>query len=100
MPHYLVTYHGAPPPANPAQVEQMKQAFGAWLAQAGKAVKDPGAPTRFSGAVAQGSPAATVMIGGYSILEASSLAEAEGILRSHPFVARGGTLQIHEAIAI
>lgn len=41
-----------------------------------------------------------VMIAGYSVIEAANLEEAAEILRSHPFVARGGTLQLDEAMAV
>jgi hypothetical protein len=36
---------------------------------------------------------------GYSILEADSANAAKELLASHPFVARGGTLQISQAMA-
>jgi len=41
---------------------------------------------------------AALEIGGYSIIEAPSLAAAERILQSHPFVGRGGTLQVNEVV--
>jgi hypothetical protein len=36
-------------------------------------------------------------IGGYSILE-GSLAEVQAALATHPFVTRGGTLQLNETV--
>lgn len=38
-------------------------------------------------------------VGGYSVIEAASKDAAVEVLRSHPFVARGGTLQVYEAVA-
>jgi hypothetical protein len=38
------------------------------------------------------------VIGGYTIIEAANLDEAVDILKSHPFVGRGGTLQVDEAM--
>jgi hypothetical protein len=99
MAKYLITYHGAAMPSEKAVLEQAKAAFGRWLQEAGKAVIDPGAPTRIVGQVATAGSPVEVEIGGYSILEASSKEEAVRILQSHPFVARGGTLQINEVIA-
>jgi len=98
---FLVTYiGGSGPPTDAAQAEQIKQAFGRWLGEAGSAVVDPGAPLRPGTHIATGTPEAGVTIGGYSVVEAPSLDEAVDILRSHPFVARGGTLQVDQAVDI
>jgi hypothetical protein len=97
MAKFLVTYHGGGMPADPAQAAQARQAFGEWLARAGKAVVDPGAPLKPAGHVGKGAGASDV--GGYSVIEASSAADALEVLKSHPFVARGGTLLLHEAMA-
>jgi hypothetical protein len=79
---------------------QARAAFGQWLAEAGSAVLDPGAPVRRVTAVSQGGASAPVEIGGYSIIEAASADEAARILGSHPFVARGGTLQVNEILTV
>ena len=100
MAKYLVTYHGSQPPSDPAVMEQAKAAFGQWLQAAGNVVLDPGAPTHFTTQVSNEIPAAAVEIGGYSIIEAPSLDEALQILRSHPFVSRGGTLQVNEIMSV
>ena len=101
MPKYLVTYHGdgGPPPTPEAQ-QQAMAAFGAWLASAGDAVVDPGAPLAAARAVTsagvQESPAAAVA--GYTLLEAADMDSAVALLDGHPFIARGGTLQVNEAV--
>ena len=100
MSKFLVTYHGSQPPADAAQAEQIRAAFGAWLAEAGGAVADPGAPLRSGTLVSNGSPMPQVAIGGYTVIEAADIDEAVKVLRSHPFVARGGTLQVDEAISV
>jgi hypothetical protein len=97
---YLVTYHGSGMPADPAMMEQAKAAFGQWLQAAGSAVLDPGAPVHMVGQVSEGMPTDAVDVGGYSIIEAPSLEAAETILRSHPFVGRGGTLQVNEVLGV
>jgi len=97
---YLVTYHGSGMPTDPAQMEQARAAFGQWLAKAGSAVIDPGAPLRPGTQVSNGDATAQVAIGGYSLIEATNLEGAAEILKSHPFVARGGTLQVDEVIAV
>jgi hypothetical protein len=99
MSKFLVTYHGGSGmPSDPEQMKRIQQAFGEWLAKAGKAVIDPGAPLRPATQVSSGAPTPQVMIGGYTILEVGSLQEAVAVLESHPFVARGGTLQVDEAV--
>jgi|SRR5215831_14284907 len=100
MAKFLITYHGGKPPADAAAAEQVKAAFGAWLQEAGAAVTDPGAPVRTATNVSNGTAVASGDIGGYSMIEAASLGAAVALLKTHPFVARGGTLWIHEAVTI
>ena len=99
MSKFLVTYFGGGMPADPAQAEAAREAFGQWLAKAGKAVIDPGAPLKPGTQLAGGSPVPKVAIGGYSVIEAADLDSAREVLKSHPFVARGGTLQVDEAVS-
>jgi hypothetical protein len=96
MSKYLITYHNGKMPDNPAAMEQVKMAFGKWLQEAGKSVIDPGAPVRIVTQVSIDNPSTIVEVGGYSILEAASIDEVVKILKSHPFVSRGGTLQVNE----
>jgi len=98
MSKVLVTYFGGQPPANPEQVAAMQEAFGQWLASAGTAVIDPGTPLKPGKQLAKGTPAPKVVIGGYTVLECPSLDAALDVLSTHPFVARGGTLQIDEEL--
>ncbi len=104
MAKYLVTYHGGSGmPSDPEEARHMLQAFQAWASSVGPALLDPGAPlgaavTVSEGGVAEGQQGAA--IGGYSLLEASGPEEAAELLRSHPFVARGGSLQASEAIPV
>lgn len=98
MSKFLVTYFGGQPPSNPEQAAAMHEAFGHWLETAGKAVVDPGAPLQPGRQLAKGTPAPKVAIGGYSLIEAPDLEAAAEVLRSHPFIARGGTLQVDEAV--
>ena len=101
MHKYLITYHGGGEmPRNPDAMAKVKAAFGAWLESAGSAVVDPGAPVATKASVSSGAALPAVGIGGYSILEASSEEDVVRILRSHPFVQRGGTLQINEVMSV
>lgn len=99
MPKFLVTYHGAGAPA-PDEAREAMAAFMAWASSAGQALIDPGAPlgparTVRSGSVADGP--ADGPANGYSILEAADLDSAVELVKTHPFVGRGGSLQVSTA---
>ncbi len=102
MPTFLVTYHGGGgPPASPEAWEQMMAAFQAWAASAGDNMIDPGAPLGPSKVVASDGVtdgAATGKLGGYTLISAGSLDDAVKAVQDHPFVGRGGALQVSEAI--
>jgi hypothetical protein len=102
MPTYLVTYHGSGGvPANPEAAEKVHAAFGAWVASVGSAMVDPGAPLAASKAVSSagvGDGPATDPIAGYTVLRADDLDQAVQLVENHPFVSRGGTLQVSEAV--
>jgi hypothetical protein len=98
MGKYLVTYHGSGMPGDPALMEQAKAAFVSWVGKAGDAIVDPGAPVHRVTSVATADPADPIEIGGYSIVQADNLDEVVALLKEHPYVARGGTLQVNQVI--
>lgn len=104
MPKYLVTYHGGPGmPTDPDAARQMMEAFQGWAGGVGRLLVDPGAPIGPARTVtASGSTDGQqeAAIGGYSILEAEDLEGAVALVESHPFLQRGGTLQVNEAEAL
>ena len=100
MPKFLVTYHGAGAPT-PEQAQEAMAAFMAWASSAGEALIDPGAPlgpakTVTAGSVSDGP--ADGLASGYSVLEAADLDSAVNLVKAHPFVSRGGSLQVSPAI--
>jgi hypothetical protein len=98
---YLVTYHGGSEmPNTPEARQQMEAAFGSWAAGVGPAMIDPGAPltaakTVSAGHVQDGQTVAVVS--GYTLLRADNLDAAVKLVQSHPFLTRGGSLQVIEA---
>ena len=77
-------------------------AVGAWVGQGGDALSDPGAPlgpamTVSAGGVHPG--AADGPVAGYSVLRADDIESAVSLVRDHPFVARGGSLTVLEAVS-
>jgi len=100
MNKFLVTYHGSGMPDDPEMIEQAKSAFGNWVAGAGDAIVDPGAPVKMTGQVASEGATEAVQVGGYSIIQADSVDDAKAVLSSHPYVARGGTLQLNQILDV
>jgi len=101
VPKFLVTYHGGTMPTSEEGLQQVTAAFGAWAAGAGKALVDPGAPLGKSRTVSTESVTEGIAQGpvnGYSVLEAADLDSAVSLVRNHPFVARGGALQVSAAV--
>jgi hypothetical protein len=102
MPKYLITYHGGEGmPADPEAAQQAMAAFQGWAQGVGSALLDPGAPlsaakTVSADAVVDGQEAGSV--GGYTLIEAGSLDEAVELVQGHPFLTRGGSLQVSEAV--
>jgi hypothetical protein len=102
MTKFLVTYHGGGMPETPDGRQQAMQAFMAWAGKTGPALADPGAPlgearTVSADAVTPG--AASGPAAGYSVLEADDLDAAVALVRDHPYIARGGSLQVSQAVA-
>ena len=100
MSRFLVTYHGSGMPDDPAMMEQVKTAFMNWVASSGDAIVDPGAPVQMVTQVAGDGAAPAAEIGGYSIIQADSADAAAEVLSSHPYVARGGTLQVNQILEV
>jgi hypothetical protein len=101
MSKFLLTYHGGSGmPDSPEARKQVMEAFGGWASSVGSAMVDPGAPlvafrTVSKDSVAEGP--ADGPVGGYTLLEAESLDAAVKLAETHPFVGRGGSLQVSEA---
>jgi hypothetical protein len=75
----------------------MIAAFEAWSTAHAAVIVDGGAPCMPAGQVANGEAAPMAAIGGFSILDGSE-DDVKAALAAHPFVARGGTLQLNLAI--
>jgi hypothetical protein len=101
MPKFLVTYHGGGMPESEEGRKQAMADFGAWVSKVGAALADPGAPlgpamTVSADGVRPG--AADGLSNGYSVLQADDLDSAVALVGDHPYVGRGGSLQVTEAV--
>ncbi|HEX7265157.1 MAG TPA: hypothetical protein VF383_13365 [Candidatus Dormibacteraeota bacterium] len=103
MPKFLVTYHGSNMPHDPGSMAKVRDAFMHWAGKTGPALVDPGAPiagTRTVSSKGAKDGLAEGPFNGWSVIEAGDLDAAAKLLEDHPFVGRGGTLQISEPAAI
>jgi hypothetical protein len=102
MPRYLVTYHGGSEvPHDPVVMQRIRDAFMQWARKTGAPLVDPGAPisgrkTVSGNGVRDG--AAEGAFDGWSVVEAADADAVAEILKDHPFVGRGGSLQINEPV--
>jgi len=101
MARFLVTYYAGDMPSDPASVADARAAFRRWASRAGPALADLGEPVRSATTVSDqgardGATGEPLM--GWSVIEALDGEAAVRLMRDHPFISRGGVLQISEPI--
>jgi hypothetical protein len=101
MARFLVTYYAGDMPEDPESIAQARRAFSQWAAKTGAALADIGAPIRStttisSDGIHNGAPAGPFM--GWSVIESEDRNVAVRLMRDHPFVSRGGVLQLSEPV--
>jgi hypothetical protein len=103
MPKFLVTYHGTEMSHEPEAMARAREAFMKWAAGVGSALVDPGAPIESSRTIAAGGTGdgpADGPYSGWSVVEAADSDAALNLLRDHPFISRGGVLQVNQPAGI
>jgi hypothetical protein len=99
---YLFVYHGGSAPSDPAEIKKAMDAWGAWFGSMGAAVVDGGNPVGKSstvkpdGSLAEGGGANPAS--GYSLIEASSLADAHKKASGCPILKNGGSIEIAQCM--
>ena len=101
MARFLVTYYAGDMPQDPESIAQARHAFSQWAAKTGPALADLGAPIRSATTISNdgihnGTPAGPLM--GWSVIEAEDGNAAVRLMEDHPFISRGGMLQLSEPI--
>ncbi len=102
MPKFLVTYHGSNMPHDAQAMAKAREAFMSWAGRTGRALVEPGAPiaaTRTVSSEGTRDGLADGPFNGWSVIEAADLNAAAKLLADHPFIGRGGVLQINEPAA-
>jgi hypothetical protein len=96
---FLFAYRGGQGVAAEADRAAEMAKWGAWFGQLGDAVVDGGNPFAGSTAVTSGGTASAASgLGGYSIVTATSLAEAARLTEGCPVLDQGGTVDVYECI--
>lgn len=100
MARFLITYHGMAYP-DIEFAAASRALLRKWVDEklSGELV-DFGAPLFLAGQIAAGEPADSVEIDGYSIVQARSVDALRTLLADHPYLQRGGTIQINECLEV
>ena len=105
MSQYLFLYRGAQRPTAPQETQQIMQKWMAWFQELGKQgyIKDPGQPLEPTGKVVKGRQKSVTdgpfaeakdLVGGYTIVEATDIAEAAEISKGCPIFERDGFVEV------
>lgn len=102
MTKYVLTYHGGAGMAeDPAEVEKVMAAWGAWFGGLGEAVVDGGNP--FGQSIGISPDGATgdapnPELSGFSVITAADIDAAVAMAKGCPVLGNGGSVQVSEAI--
>ncbi len=104
MANYVMTYSGGSGdmPTDPAEVEQVMAAWGAWYGTMGDAVVDGGAPFSIHTTVTKDGTVkannASTPLTGYTIVKADSIDAASEMAKGCPVLEGGGIIQVSETV--
>jgi hypothetical protein len=105
MSQYLFLYRGAQRPTSPQEMQQVMQKWMSWFQDLGARghIKDPGQPLEPTGKIVSGKQKTVTdgpfaeakdLIGGYTIVEATDIAEAAEISKGCPIFERSGFVEV------
>jgi YCII-related domain len=102
MAKFLYLYSGGEVAETPEGQEAVMQEWVSWFGTLGDAVVDMGNPFGASTTVTNGSATegGASKLGGYSIIDAGSLAEAAAKANGCPVLRSGGSVEVYEALAM
>jgi hypothetical protein len=101
MARFLITYYAGDMPSDPDSIASARRAFIRWAEQAGPALAEIGSPVRSAitiGASSDTDAADRQPLLGWSVIEAPNRDRAVRLMRDHPFISRGGIVQISEPV--
>jgi hypothetical protein len=103
MAKYVLTYRGGGEmPGSQAERDAVMAAWTQWFGGLGSAVTEVGNPFGASSTVAANgvSEGTTSGVNGYSVLEAADLPAAVELAKGCPILTAGGSVEVHEALAM
>jgi len=103
MSNYLLAYRGGRMAETDSEREAQMAAWGAWFGQLGDAVVDMGNPFAGSASVSSDgtvNEGAGSGLGGYSVVQADSLAAATELAKGSPVLSSGGSVDVYETITV
>ena len=103
MAKYLFAYHGGSVSEDPAEIEAVMAAWGAWMGSLGEALVDGGAPTASLSTVATAGVSdggGSNPVTGYSFYEADDIETAIKAAQACPIVEAGGSVEVAEVLAM
>jgi hypothetical protein len=101
MAKFVFLYAGGKMADTPAGQQEAMEAWGAWFGTLGGAVVDHGNPFGASSTVLSNGSSKSggaSGVGGYSIIDADSLAGAADLAKGCPVLTSGGTVEVYEAM--
>jgi hypothetical protein len=101
MAKFLITYYAGDMPSDPESIASARRAFMRWAEQAGPALAEVGTPVRCATTIGADTARNAVdrqPLMGWSVIEATDRHAAIRLVRDHPFISRGGMLQISEPV--
>ncbi|MDF1607237.1 hypothetical protein PZ897_03505 [Hoeflea sp. YIM 152468] len=100
MPNYVFAYHGGKKPDTPEAGQKEMEKWGAWFAQMGDAVVDPGNPVGQSWTVSSAGIShngGANPVSGYTVVRAASMEAAAAMAKACPIL-DGGSVEVAEII--
>jgi S1-C subfamily serine protease len=100
MPRFVYLYSGGQMAESPEAQEESMRVWGAWFGALGDGVVDIGNPFGAGSTVtADGATTGGASkLGGYSVVEATSLDDAASKAGGCPVLASGGSVEVYEAV--
>ena len=98
MSKFVYVFTGGTMAATPQEREEVMQKWGAWFGTIGSALLEEGNPFGDSATVSATGVTPGAPAGGYTIIDADSLADAADKAAGCPVLAAGGTVEVYQAL--
>ncbi len=96
--NYVLLYKGGmgPEGRSEEEVAQVMEAWGKWYASVGSGIVDGGNPFGASMAVTSDGNTEPSGITGYTVISADDMSSAMALVKGHPHLDEGGTVEVYE----